>query len=189
MHLAAYFRLAFRPSGRVMPYFTAAATFILPVARSSAQQLDTARALAALREAKSACEMDAGTLWRRSLCGSIALVDRQTRIVIANDTVGGRHFVRLGDAYLTTLPDNQYVANTSFQWAGRTWTMVALPLPRDRFARARRHARAHGRHKRRRGRLAERHRSVRRAPNDPACKGLLRRLPRRAPGSSRGSRP
>src|SRR6266550_7458374 len=135
MHLAAYFRLALRPTACVMPYLTAAATFILPVVRSSAQQLDTARALAALREAKSACEMDAGTLWRRSLCGPIALVDRQTRIVIANDTVGGRHFVRLGDAYLTTLPDNQYVANTSFQWAGRTWTMVALPLPRDRFAR------------------------------------------------------
>ncbi|HYU53821.1 MAG TPA: hypothetical protein VEK37_12800, partial [Gemmatimonadaceae bacterium] len=112
-----------------------AATFIVPIARSSAQQLDTVRALAALREAKSACEMDAGALWGRSLCGPIALVDRQTRIVIANDTVGARHFIRLGDAYLTTLPDNQYVANTSFQWAGRTWTMVALPLPRDRFAR------------------------------------------------------
>ncbi|HEX9607359.1 MAG TPA: hypothetical protein VF962_09030, partial [Gemmatimonadaceae bacterium] len=79
--------------------------------------------------------MDGGILWGRSLCGSIALVDRQTRLVIANDTVAGKHFLRLGDAYVTTLPENQYVANTSFPWGGRTWTMVALPVPKDRYAR------------------------------------------------------
>ena len=102
----------------------------------SSEQLDTARALSALRDAKTACEADAGLLWKRSLCGPIALVDRQTRLVIANDTVAEKHFLRLGDAYVTTLPENQYVANTSFTWGGRMWTMVALPLPRDRFARA-----------------------------------------------------
>jgi hypothetical protein len=135
MHFVACFRLPFRRAGRVVRRLGMAATFLLPIDRILAQQLDTARALAALRDARSACEMDAGVLWRRSFCGPIALVDRQTRIVIANDTVAGRRFVRLGDAYLTTLPENQYVANTSFQWAGTTWTMVALPLPRDRFAR------------------------------------------------------
>jgi hypothetical protein len=101
----------------------------------SAQQLDTARVLSALRDAEAACEADAGALWGRSLCGPIALVDRQTRLVVANDSVAGRHFVRLGDAYLTSLPENQYVANTAFQWQGRSWTMVAMPLPRDRYAR------------------------------------------------------
>ena len=114
----------------------AAITLSLNPRVGSGQQLDTARALSALRDAKIACEADAGLLWKRSLCGPIALVDRQTRLVIANDTVAGKHFVRLGDAYVTTLPENQYIANTSFPWGGRTWTMVALPLPRDRFARA-----------------------------------------------------
>jgi hypothetical protein len=104
-------------------------------AGASTQELDTARALSALRDAKAACEADAGALWGRSLCGPIVLVDRQTRLAIANDSVAGRHFVRFGDAYLTSLPENQYVANTAFQWQGRTWTMVALPLPRDRYAR------------------------------------------------------
>jgi hypothetical protein len=79
--------------------------------------------------------LDGGTLWKRSLCGPVALVDRQTRLVIANDTVAGKHFLKLADAYVTTLPENQYVANTSFPWGGRTWTMVALPLPQDRYAR------------------------------------------------------
>jgi len=117
------------------PRLLAAAALSLPFPNVNAQQLDTARALSALRDARTACEADAGRLWRRSLCGPIALVDRQTRLVIANDTVPGRRFVRLGDGYLSTLPENQYVANTSFIWAGRPWTMVALPLPRDRFAR------------------------------------------------------
>ena len=103
--------------------------------RAPGQELDTARALSALRDAARACAVDAGSLWGRSLCGPIALVDGQTRLVIANDTVAGKHFLRLGDAYVTTLPQNQYVANTSFNWGGRSWTMVALPLPADRFAR------------------------------------------------------
>jgi hypothetical protein len=100
-----------------------------------AQQIDTARALSALRDGKNACEADRGDLWRRSLCGPIALVDRQTRLVIANDTIPGRRFLRMNDAFVTTLRDNQFVANTSFAWGGRTWTMVALPLPQDRYAR------------------------------------------------------
>ena len=118
------------------PAFLSVLLMGVPFGRAGAQQIDTARALSALRDARTACETDAGALWKRSLCGPIALVDRQTRLVIANDTVAGKHFLRLGDAYVTTLPENQYVANTSFPWGGRTWTMVALPLPKDRYARA-----------------------------------------------------
>jgi hypothetical protein len=129
MHLFCYYGRHRRPC------FTAALALGLPLSFADGQQLDTARALSALRDARTACEADAGALWGRSLCGPIALVDRQTRLVIANDTVPQKHFLRLGDAYVTTLPENQYVANTSFPWGGRTWTMVALPLPRDRFAR------------------------------------------------------
>ncbi|HMI47659.1 MAG TPA: hypothetical protein VK481_03230, partial [Gemmatimonadaceae bacterium] len=117
------------------PCFLAGFLLALPLARAGAQQIDTSPALSALRDAKAACEADAGLLWKHNLCGPIALVDRQTRLVIANDTVAGKHFLRVGDAYVTTLPDNQYVANTSFPWGGLTWTMVALPLPKDRYAR------------------------------------------------------
>jgi hypothetical protein len=119
----------------VRPFLVAAALCAV-AGLANAQQIDTGRALSALRDAKTACEDDRGALWKRDLCGPIALVDRQTRLVIANDTVAGKHFLKLGDAYVTTLPEGQYVANTSFPWGGRTWTMVALPLPRDRYARA-----------------------------------------------------
>jgi hypothetical protein len=122
--------------GRLSTVITIAGTTVFLFTGSlRAQELDTARALSALRDAKTACIHDAGALWGKSLCGPIALVDRQTRIVIANDTLAGRHFLRLGGVYVTTLPQNQFVANTSFDWGGRAWTMVALPLPADRFAR------------------------------------------------------
>jgi hypothetical protein len=123
------------PSQLVQSTVLAVTSIVLQAADGRAQQIDTARALAALRDAQQACEADRGDLWRRSLCGPIALVDRQTRLVIANDTVAGRRFVRLGDAFVTVLRENQYVANTSFPWGGRTWTMVALPLPADHYAR------------------------------------------------------
>ena len=112
-----------------------AATIAIGATEIRAQQIDATGALAALGDARRACEADRGYLWGRSLCGPIALVDRQTRLVIANDTVAGRRFIRLGDAFVTTLRENQFVANTSFPWGGRTWTMVALPLPADNYSR------------------------------------------------------
>lgn len=118
---------------RCVPF--AMLAFSAPLVSARSQQIDTASALSALRDAASVCEADHGELWKRSLCGPIALVDRQTRLVIANDTVPGKPYLRLGNAFVTTLPANQYVANTSFPWGNRTWTMVALPLPKDRYAR------------------------------------------------------
>src|SRR5258706_15253806 len=87
--------------------FRAAIGLALPLSFVSGQQLDTARALWALRDARAACESDAGVLWGRSLCGPIALVDGQTRLVIANDTVAQKHLLRLGEVFETNLPENK----------------------------------------------------------------------------------
>ena len=101
----------------------------------SGQTADTANALGALRDALTACRQDAGMLWSRSLFGPIALVDRKTRLVIANDTVPSRTFLPYSDAFITTAPADVGFANTSFTWANRSWAMIVLPLPRDRFDR------------------------------------------------------
>jgi len=102
-----------------------------------AQQIDTSRALTGLRDAATACDLDGGAMWGKSLCGPIALADRSTRLVIANDTATGTRFLPYGGAYVTVLPSSQFVANTAFKWGGRSWTMVALPLPADRYDRVR----------------------------------------------------
>jgi hypothetical protein len=100
-----------------------------------AQAIDTARVLSAFRDADLACRQDGGRLWGRSLCGPIALVDRQTRLLIANDSAVGRAYLPLGAAYVTTAPAGTGFANTSFELAGRQWAMIMLPLPDDRFDR------------------------------------------------------
>jgi hypothetical protein len=104
-------------------------------ARVSAQAIDSGSALGGLREARAACEEDHGALWGRNLCGPIALVARRSHLVVANDTVPGWPYLRMNDAFITALPPDQGVANTSFDWQGRDWTMVVLPLPDDRFDR------------------------------------------------------
>ncbi len=101
-----------------------------------AQRLDTTRTLGALRDLDDACRRDDGQTWGLSLCGPVALVEPATRLVVANDTVAGRAFVPLGGAYLSTLPDDLGLANTSFTWDDRPWAMVLTrALPASRFAR------------------------------------------------------
>jgi hypothetical protein len=107
----------------------------LPVATAAAQRMDTTVALSALREADAACHRDAGALWGRSLCGPIALADRQTRLVITNDSSVGQHFVAFGNAFITTAPSGTGFANTAFDWASRRWAMIMFPLPSDTFER------------------------------------------------------
>ena len=113
----------------------AAIIFALPVA-AGGQQLDTASALGGLRDVASSCAADAGKLWGISLCAPIALTDRTIRLVIATDTVTDRPFLPYAGAYITTAPDGLGFANTSFTWGNRSWAMILLPLPADRFDRA-----------------------------------------------------
>ncbi len=100
-----------------------------------AQQIDTATALAALHDAADACRTDGGRLWGVSLCGPIALIDRETRLVLANDTVPGRPYMPYAGAFLTTAPEGVGFANTSVRWGKREWAMILMPLPTDRFDR------------------------------------------------------
>ena len=110
-------------------------SLVMPGRTAGAQRIDTALAMTALHEADVACHRDAGALWGRSLCGPIALADRQTRLVLTNDSVVKQPFLPLGGAFVTTAPQGTGFANTSFEWAGRRWAMIMLPLPVDTFDR------------------------------------------------------
>jgi len=102
---------------------------------AAAQRIDTTLAMTAFREADVACHHDAGALWGRSLCGPVALADRQTRLVMTNDSAVKAPFLPFGNAFVTTAPPGTGFANTSFDWAGRRWAMIMLPLPIDTFDR------------------------------------------------------
>lgn len=103
---------------------------------AAGQQINSERAASALSDAAEVCSKDGGALWGVSMCAPIALIQRQTRLVIANDTVSGQPYYKVGDnLFVTTAPPGTGFANTSFKWADRQWAMIMLPLPKDRFDR------------------------------------------------------
>jgi hypothetical protein len=99
--------------------------------------VDTALAEQYFREAQDLCERDRGRLWGLSLCGPMIFVDRRTRTVIANRADREGVLNGSGNVFTGKLPEKINIANTATDWAGVKWTMVMLPLPADKTARAR----------------------------------------------------
>lgn len=99
-------------------------------------QIDRAAAAAYFAEAE-ALGRAAGDLWGGGLHGPLLFVDRSTRDVIANtaDTTGA--LVEGDGLYTGTWPDALAIYNGAVEFGGRTWTMLAWPLPAGRYERGR----------------------------------------------------
>ncbi|HEY7028288.1 MAG TPA: hypothetical protein VH438_11805 [Gemmatimonadales bacterium] len=107
-----------------------------PMASAQANSTDTALIRQYLREADSIAAGDGGLLWGLSLAGPMMLVDRTTRAITANVADGEGRLKQAGSVFVGTLPADQNVSNTGFNWAGKRWTMVALPVPSNPVSRA-----------------------------------------------------
>ena len=98
--------------------------------------IDTTLALHYFQEAKALCSRDGGNLWGVSLCAPMIFVDRNTRIVVANQADKEGILTREGDVFVGHLPLKVDIANTATEWAGEIWTMIIFPLPEDKYLRA-----------------------------------------------------
>jgi len=77
------------------------------------------------------CRADGGALWGRSLCGPVLLVERDSRLVWANQA-GAEGRLRARDGVFSgRLGPEVPLANTAVDWGGTRWAMVLLPLPDD----------------------------------------------------------
>ncbi len=83
----------------------------------------------AFNELKQSLEKENGQTWAYSLEGPLMMVNRETRSIIANEKDKSGELVKQEDLYVGKLPENLNIANTAFEWNGKRWTMVALPLP------------------------------------------------------------
>jgi len=72
-----------------------------------------------------------GELWNHQLYGPILFVNQKNRVIIANEKDTKGILNKKGDIYVGFLPDNINIANTAFDWNGKRWTMVMLPLPKN----------------------------------------------------------
>ena len=103
-------------------------------ATSSTQAIPTPQAAAAFAEALTLCSADDGRLWGHSLCVPMMFVDSANREAVLNQPAKGA--IKDGTVYRLTLPSDIGIANTSFEFQGRRWSMVMWPLPADATLRA-----------------------------------------------------
>ncbi len=107
----------------------------LPATGESQTPADRAAAVTGVREFLSACRLDSGRLWSKSLCGRLIAVDGRTGLAVATAAPPAGQFKRDRSLWIGRVPEGMQVANTATDWGGQFWSTVRLPLPGDRFAR------------------------------------------------------
>lgn len=82
-------------------------------------------------ELRAICDADRQRLWGAGLCGPLLIADPISRAAWAStsDTEGALR--PAGAGWVGALPPGVPIANTSLDWAGRRWIMLAAPLPTD----------------------------------------------------------
>lgn len=103
-------------------------------APSSAPAIPTSQAAAAFAEAHVLCSADDGRLWGHTLCVPMMFVDPATREAMLCQPARG--VVQDGKVYRLVLPSGIGIANTSFDFQGKRWSMVMWPLPANPELRA-----------------------------------------------------
>lgn len=98
---------------------------------------DLSQAGIAFTELKERLNVDNGKMWNHDLSSPLMLVNRDTRTFVANEQDAEGKLKKQGDFYTGMLPENINIANTAFDWNGKRWTMVFLPLPETKEGRLR----------------------------------------------------
>jgi hypothetical protein len=106
-----------------------------PAAVVAQTTADSIAALTGVREFTLACGRDAGRLWGLSLCGPLVTVDGETGLAVATEEPPEGQFEKQDGLWIGKVPLGMNVANTAFEWKGRLWSTVRLPLPADQYTR------------------------------------------------------
>ena len=86
-------------------------------------------------EIKEICIKDNGSLWGKSLYGSILFIEKSTRTIIANQPDNEGLLKKLYNLYTGKFPLEKNIANSTVEFGGIQWTMVIWPHPEDRSER------------------------------------------------------
>ena len=98
---------------------------------------DLRQAGIAFSELREGLDDEGRKLWNHKLDGPVMLVNRDTRAIVANEQDTKGELKKQGEFYTGILPENINIANTAFDWNGKHWTMVFLPLPETKEQRLR----------------------------------------------------
>lgn len=106
-------------------------------AEAQSNTIDLADARLYFAELRQLSDSDGGRLWGRPLAGPTLFAAPGSRTVVANMTDLEGALSEQDGVWVGTLPENQNIANTAIDWAGRRWTMVVWPVSDSRYARRR----------------------------------------------------
>jgi hypothetical protein len=98
---------------------------------------DFNQAKLAFAELEDALKNDNGKLWNHKLNGPILLVNRDSRIVIANEKDRLDELQKYRSFYSGRFPEKMNIANGNTEWNGKLWVIVGLPMPELREERMR----------------------------------------------------
>jgi len=87
------------------------------------------------QEIDNILDRDNGKFWNSSLKGPILLVDPESREIVSNQNSKSGEFQKSNGVYIDTLPQEINIANTALDWDEKRWTMVMLPLPKEKKSR------------------------------------------------------
>ena len=82
------------------------------------------------KDLKGYLSKENGKLWNHQLYGPLLFVNRKNREIIANEPDTKGILTKDGKVYTGILPKGINIANTAFDWNGKRWAMVILPLPK-----------------------------------------------------------
>ena len=83
------------------------------------------------KDLKEYLSKENGKLWNHQLYGPLLLVNKDNRTIIANEPDNKGILTKKGEVYTGILPNGINIANTAFDWNGKRWSMVMLPLPKN----------------------------------------------------------
>lgn len=119
------------------------ATFLLTLALpvsfppQAEPRLDPRIAREAFDQAHRLAAADDGRLWGTSLAFPLLFVDPTSRACAADRADDGGVLVEAEGVWSGRYPDELFVANATTRWIGRSWTLLAWPLPEEPLARGR----------------------------------------------------
>lgn len=82
----------------------------------------------AFSELEQILKNDGGRLWNHNLYGPILLINRETRIIYANEQDELGELKKQGALFIGKFPENRNIGNSVTEWNGKLWAMVGFPL-------------------------------------------------------------
>lgn len=104
---------------------------------SQTDSMQIAESRMLFQEVKKICDKDAGALWGENLWSPLLYIDRKTRFIVANQQDADSLLKKTDDIYTGYFPKTKNIANSTVNFGGTFWTMVAYPLPGNLYTKKR----------------------------------------------------